>query len=450
MRLKTLSVENLFGLFDHAIHFRLEDHTTIIHAPNGYGKTVLLKLIAGFFGGSLAIFRQVEFKNAVFQFDDGSTLTIRQRERKRDDNAPQKGDHRAYSFSLKAEGDMKPKEFDPWGKDDKAERLHVSPHFFERYVPFLVQIGSSEFRDLRTGEIMGYFEAIDKYSEYLPPSVLEQRRLPPWLDRVRKSVHCRLIETQRLLTVSDKEKRRTDRDDAPMVPAVKTNSEELTALIENTLAESGRLSQQLERTFPNRLLRRSGPPFSEEDLRRRLAALEQRRARLTNAGLLDESDDPTYIPTNTFTEETRRILSEYVVDSEKKLEVFDNLLPRIELIRELINTRFQFKTLSINRKSGFVLIDVKKRPVALESLSSGEQHELVLFYNLLFKTKKDTLLLIDEPEISPHIAWQKKFLSDLRQIIQLSPMDIVLSTHSPQLIGGHMDLAIHLRGPKNV
>jgi len=65
------------------------------------------------------------------------------------------------------------------------------------------------------------------------------------------------------------------------------------------------------------------------------------------------------------------------------------------------------------------LRDIGGRPVDLESLSSGEQHELVLLYDLLFKTKKDTLLLVDEPEISLHIAWQKQFLSDLRRIIAL-------------------------------
>ncbi|PBC21187.1 hypothetical protein CK226_20265 [Mesorhizobium sp. WSM4311] len=68
-------------------------------------------------------------------------------------------------------------------------------------------------------------------------------------------------------------------------------------------------------------------------------------------------------------------------------------------------------------------------------------------YGLIFKTKENSLLLIDEPEISLHIAWQKKFLSDLRQIISLSPMDVVLSTHSPQLIGSNLDLAVQLTGP---
>jgi predicted ATP-binding protein involved in virulence len=95
-----------------------------------------------------------------------------------------------------------------------------------------------------------------------------------------------------------------------------------------------------------------------------------------------------------------------------------------------------------------VFTDIRGRRVGLENLSSGEQHELVLVYDLLFRTKENTLLLIDEPEISLHIAWQRKFLSDLRRIIKLSPMDIILSTHAPQLIGNYIDVAIQLEGPK--
>ncbi len=96
-----------------------------------------------------------------------------------------------------------------------------------------------------------------------------------------------------------------------------------------------------------------------------------------------------------------------------------------------------------------MFIDIAGREVPPDALSSGEQHELVLMYDLLFKTKPGTFVMIDEPEISLHIAWQKKFLEDLQKIINLNSMDVVLSTHSPQLIGAHLDLTVKLSGPKH-
>ena len=83
----------------------------------------------------------------------------------------------------------------------------------------------------------------------------------------------------------------------------------------------------------------------------------------------------------------------------------------------------------------------------LHSLSSGEQHELVLHYDLLFKTRPNTVVLIDEPEISLHVAWQKNFLSDLMEIVRISGFDAVVATHSPYIVGDRDDLMVGLGDP---
>ena len=84
------------------------------------------------------------------------------------------------------------------------------------------------------------------------------------------------------------------------------------------------------------------------------------------------------------------------------------------------------------------------KKLSLHSLSSGEQHELVLHYDLLFKTPPNTVVLIDEPELSLHVAWQKKFLPDLMEIVQLSGFDAVVATHSPYIVGERDDLMVGL------
>jgi len=85
----------------------------------------------------------------------------------------------------------------------------------------------------------------------------------------------------------------------------------------------------------------------------------------------------------------------------------------------------------------------------LENLSSGEQHELVLFYELLFRVTPGSLILIDEPELSLHIVWQEQFLKDVEQITQLSDIDLVLATHSPDIISDRRDLVVELEMPEN-
>lgn len=75
---------------------------------------------------------------------------------------------------------------------------------------------------------------------------------------------------------------------------------------------------------------------------------------------------------------------------------------------------------------------------------SGEQQELVLHYDLLFRVPSNTIVLIDEPELSLHVAWQKRFLPDLLKIVELSNFDALVATHSPYVVGDRGDLMVGL------
>jgi len=58
--------------------------------------------------------------------------------------------------------------------------------------------------------------------------------------------------------------------------------------------------------------------------------------------------------------------------------------------------------------------------------------------------------MIDEPEISLHIAWQQDFLNDISAIIDLSKFDVLLTTHSPDIINNRWDLTVALEGPEEI
>jgi predicted ATP-binding protein involved in virulence len=119
------------------------------------------------------------------------------------------------------------------------------------------------------------------------------------------------------------------------------------------------------------------------------------------------------------------------------------------LFTNILNERrFTFKSIKIDRKKGFIFLTQKGVELSLTDLSSGEQHEVVLLYELIFKTNPNTLVLIDEPEISLHVTWQKEFLSDLLKILELQKMQVIVATHSPQIINDRWDLIFNLEAPK--
>lgn len=75
-------------------------------------------------------------------------------------------------------------------------------------------------------------------------------------------------------------------------------------------------------------------------------------------------------------------------------------------------------------------------------LSSGEQHFLVLFFELIFNAKNKQLVLIDEPEISLHVSWQVNMVDRLIEISNLNNNKFVLATHSPSILRNHRDCVI--------
>ena len=105
-----------------------------------------------------------------------------------------------------------------------------------------------------------------------------------------------------------------------------------------------------------------------------------------------------------------------------------------------------FKKIEISREEGIFIEDndVKGKKLSLSQLSSGEKQEIILFYKLIFETPENTLLLIDEPEISLHIAWQKKFMDDLYKIIKFKNLNVIVATHSPQIINHRWENQIDL------
>ena len=56
----------------------------------------------------------------------------------------------------------------------------------------------------------------------------------------------------------------------------------------------------------------------------------------------------------------------------------------------------------------------------------------------------DSLVLIDEPEISFHQMWQVDYLAHLQSIMALRNLQCIVSTHSPQIFNMNWDLSVDL------
>ena len=62
----------------------------------------------------------------------------------------------------------------------------------------------------------------------------------------------------------------------------------------------------------------------------------------------------------------------------------------------------------------------------------------------IFKCDSKSLILVDEPEISLHVAWQQEFIDELMEICKLKNMQAIVATHSPNIVNNHWDLLVDL------
>lgn len=76
------------------------------------------------------------------------------------------------------------------------------------------------------------------------------------------------------------------------------------------------------------------------------------------------------------------------------------------------------KTIKLNAKDGLRILDDTNYEVPLRKLSSGEQNLIILYFYLIFKTYKGTIVCLDEPENSMHVAWQKSMLEDFKKSLK--------------------------------
>lgn len=135
----------------------------------------------------------------------------------------------------------------------------------------------------------------------------------------------------------------------------------------------------------------------------------------------------------------KNLTNKILIDSFKSFldEYKVNSLPIEEEINRFLNIVNKYlvhKNICFDKKTFKFLLNIGSHIRELDEklLSSGEKHIFSVFSNLVFNKKEKIHLLIDEPELSLSINWQKMFIEDITSFDKVK--NLIFVTHSPYVI----------------
>jgi len=199
-------------------------------------------------------------------------------------------------------------------------------------------------------------------------------------------------------------------------------------------------SQKIDSTFIKRLVEGTYNKYKEAEFQEKLSKLKAKINNYKEYGLMPQIDILEEYP-----EHLQNVLSLYIDDMEQKMSSFDKFYKQLSLFDRFVSGKvLSNKKIKLNEVKGVSVINDKGEEVPLRKLSSGEQNLIILYYKLAFSTDMRTVLLIDEPENSLHMAWVSQMLEDYQKMAEELKCQIIIATHSPAFINEHWDISCDL------
>ncbi|MBE5977862.1 MAG: hypothetical protein E7249_01845 [Paenibacillaceae bacterium] len=463
--IKYFTVYGLFGKFKNEIVFNEKEKITLLIGPNGCGKTTTLKILKCVFMDTLKELWRFDFEkieigieNSIIRIETDKEYPYLQKKMNR--NNKTFSIHGVFKIFL----NDKPMEYVYSRNTDKyLERNYIKNHYYEDEISEITKFNP-------------YIERSIIKEEYNDTSAAIELNFPEEIKVLLEKVKIDFVSTNRLLKMDIDENipLRELRNRFRYENMVEVYSNELVKMIKDTLSEYANISQKLDEAFPGKIFEAlKNNIYYDEDkelVEKKIEEINTLREKHIKTGILESNETTKYITDSidTVDSKTLPILKVYYKDTEEKLKSLNDLSDRILLFIDLVNRKLMYgKQLIITKEKGIQITDEKgiqiteekgiqitkekgiqitdrKKIIELSQLSSGEQQEIVLLYRLIFSSNENQLILIDEPEISLHVAWQRQFVDDLKKIIELNKMNILIATHSPQILNDYWNLTVKL------
>ena len=458
--LERIQVRNLFDRFSYDIDLKNGNNVAILIAPNGCGKTTIFNLIDFVFAPSMKKFSKIStipFDCCMCTLSNGTMVGIERRKAKktkRSKDSEVKGGWASHVYAYHQERVESEK------SDEAMELYYIIQNGEKKAEEKISEIMlEQEDRSVLVSRMNQYLRYVEKEEidiEELPlplrRELERETKIDANLKALREKYDCNLeinfisadrLHKQIIPTVNGGYfgRRRRGEEMEEISPLVSIQRH-FQSLYNRTDSEYARSVSEARDNLPKMYIDahdKDAGKFTDfkKEWTRYIADMEKfRELGLINAnkGILETKElEKAFKEKGTF-------LKVYLDAFKPTLVPWEMQYERLKLFADILNRRNRVTKKVLTYGPMGLVITVDGTELPLDCLSSGEKNDLIMFYNLIFCSKKGGLVLVDEPEISLHIEWQEEYLDCLLSICELNELQAIVATHSPNIVNGHFEL----------
>lgn len=414
-KIKTIAVEKLFGLYDYTLTIpsTVEDNVFIIYGDNGTGKSTLLRLAYHLLASETGHSHKTFLANAAFklfyvEFSDGTRVSAE----RYDENDDYLGE-----YTIKYEG-------------EETIECHIPCEWNEEIHKFGVgfsNTGSTSRKDFRNlllklKSINVYYISDNRSEEHFDTSEIRQRRIMP-SDPVEREMN----QLQEWVI-------------SQALEASKKGEEGTMDVYVKLLSKFGKRRNKNDKAM------------KLEDIASEIDVLEERATRYARLGFIPSTNYADIKSRLSKVLKTNRdaaanILEPFLETQKNRLDALDYLFETVSYFCQSLNDYLYKKHVIYSVREGFKfyqnsqespLFINDKDEISVKKLSSGERQLLRLFSMVIRKSIVCPIIIIDEPEISLNIKWQRRLLETLNFFVRNSDAQFVVATHSFEILSSHL------------
>jgi len=412
-------VENLWKQF--TLKTKLFKDLNLFIGINGSGKTTLINLIKGILKVDFEILNNIDFQKAILKLsnknNNNKTITI---EKKEDFNFVFKISNKIYTLNLSRNREL-------WYRYDKNFKYR---HAYSREIEEIRNI----FKNLLSLHSISVYRQLDTENEDFDEDKFIEKPKNA-IDKKIDSLEQKFIQYKGLINLNINKVSDDFRKDV--------FREILTIESDNTVIESIMKDFNIDET--EIALKNLGlTDKNDKKLIEKFFNLQEAFAKKNSSQHLNNKKVQVDINDILFAPNACNLMK--IIHLSNKME--DNKKELNKPIDDFIKVTNSFLTSSKFNKQIYVednklkIKNKNEENVLLTNLSSGEKQLLILLLETLLQKHRNTIYIIDEPELSLHIAWQRALVNG---ILKLNPnIQLIIATHSPEIVSNYKDNIIRM------